>query len=174
MVEFKDLRVSAEGKLIIYVEIPEHCANICLDSISISTQDTFYKENINDNPKVAVYEVEDEKTQYYLELSSKDIMDTSENSLEVDVNKDLLYIKVITKVCSGATEHADPSITLAVVFNKNRLYNKLIKYIKELECCCEYPKNFVNYWLKYKVVETALNTGHYMIANKYWNKFLKK
>lgn len=45
--------------------------------------------------------------------------------------------------------------------------------IKQIEKNCEIPRDLINDILKINAIELSLISGHYVLANKYWNKFYK-
>ena len=59
------------------------------------------------------------------------------------------------------------------IFNTNIIYQQSMKYIRSIESNCDIPKQFIDYILRIKALELALNTGNYLLAIKYWNKFFK-
>lgn len=170
MVQFNELKITHDiQKLIIDVSIKnlEYYTNIYLDSIQIDTQDTFvasgpshkvvYTKTINGNTK-----------SIRLELDNDDLLPSFNNNLF------FVYVKTKGTPSISTPCGMDSITTLGVVFNLYSLYQYAFNYIKELECTCSIPKNFINYILQYKAFELAIKTGHYTKAIDYWKKFFMK
>lgn len=92
------------------------------------------------------------------------------------LNNDIIYIYLVTKYSPSPDTPCgmDNPISKAAVFNQSSIYNIGIDYIKQVEKDCAIPKNFIDFILKYKAIDTALKTGNYDVANQYWNKFFNK
>lgn len=57
--------------------------------------------------------------------------------------------------------------------NTRSLYESLMYYIRQIDKTCSVPKDLINKYLQIKAFTTSLKTGNYILAIKYWNKFLR-
>lgn len=55
------------------------------------------------------------------------------------------------------------------VYNKNIIANKGINFLKEFDFSCNIPKGFIDFILKRKALEYAIDTCNFDLAYKYWN-----
>ena len=53
------------------------------------------------------------------------------------------------------------------------IYKQLLNYTKEFGNTCIKPKGFIDLYLKTKIFDLSIKTGHYIDTIKYWNKFFK-
>jgi hypothetical protein len=176
MIKFNELRISLDNsKLYIEAEVlsDNYYKNVGITSIQIDTQDTFaantnmpssnvkyYKEISNENGKPVKF--------INICLNDYDLPDIS-------LKDDILYIWVTTdeNIIGEPPCGMDIPRKLGVCINWQYIYNLGIPYIKETSKCCDIADGFVDYILRYKAVLLAIKTGHYTMANKYWNKFFK-
>lgn len=91
-----------------------------------------------------------------------------------NLEKDLLfvYIKAEGTPTSDTPCGMDNEYTLGVTFNACLLYSTFMNSIKQVEKECEIPKDFINYFLRFKAIELGIETGNYMQAIQYYNKFI--
>lgn len=59
----------------------------------------------------------------------------------------------------------------AAVYDKNVLLNKGMMYLKELGDTCEISRGFIDFILKNKALDMAIDTCNYNTAIKYWKMF---
>lgn len=57
---------------------------------------------------------------------------------------------------------------IGVVYNKRTLIQKGLGYLKELSNSCTIPKGFIDFILRVKALDMAIETCNYIEAIKYW------
>lgn len=172
MVQFNELKIAQNNKcFIIDVSIKPLTiySDVYIDSIVIDTQDTYTENGPSNNP-IYKYTVDKdtnskEAKHTRLILSDKDI----------DLSNNLLFVYVIATGTPAPSTPCgmDNSISIMPIFNTNIIYQQSMKYIRSIESNCDIPKQFIDYILRIKALELALNAGNYLLAIKYWNKFFK-
>ena len=61
----------------------------------------------------------------------------------------------------------------AFTYNKYPIYKNIMCLTKELVSNCNIPMSFIDYILKLKALEAALNVGNNIAVNKYWKQLIK-
>ena len=173
MIEFKELRVTPDGKTLIIdaaVKDLSYYDNVYIKSVTVDTQDTYSESGSSTNP-LFHYEVasvsEENKKRIRLELNSSVLGDITGNMFFV-------YITVKGTPAADTPCGLDNVTTLGVTADLYPFYKSSINYMKELENECEPSKNFIDSLLRFKAFELSIRTGHYIQAIKYWNKFFKE
>ena len=173
MIEFKELRVTPDGKtLIIDVAVKDlsYYDNVYIKSVTVDTQDTYSESGSSTNP-LFHYEVssvsEENKKRIRLELN---------NTVLGDITGNMFFVYITVKGTPAADTPCglDNVTTLGVTADLYPFYKSSINHMKELENECEPSKNFIDSLLKFKAFELSIRTGHYTQAIKYWNKFFKE
>ena len=174
MIEFKELRVTPDGKTLIIdasVKDLSYYDNVYIDSLTIDTQDTYSESGSSTNP-LFHYEVasvsEENKKRIRLELNSSVL------GKPITGNMFFVYITVKGTPAADTPCGLDNVTTLGVTADLYPFYKSFINHMKELENECEPSKNFIDSLLKFKAFELSIRTGHYTQAIKYWNKFFKE
>ena len=174
MIEFKELRVTPDGKtLIIDVSVKDlsYYDNVYIDSLTIDTQDTYSESGSSTNP-IFYYEVasvsDENKKKIRLELNSSVL------GKPITGNMFFVYITVKGTPAPDTPCGLDNVTTLGVTADLYPFYKSSINHMKELENECEPSKNFIDSLLRFKAFELSIRTGHYTQAIKYWNKFFKE
>ena len=174
MIEFKELRVTPDGKtLIIDVSVKDlsYYDNVYIDSLTIDTQDTYSESGSSTNP-IFYYEVasvsDENKKRIRLELNSSVL------GKPITGNMFFVYITVKGTPAADTPCGLDNVTTLGVTADLYPFYKSSINHMKELENECEPSKNFIDSLLRFKAFELSIRTGHYTQAIKYWNKFFKE
>ena len=173
MIEFKELRVTPDGKtLIIDVAVKDlsYYDNVYIKSVTIDTQDTYSESGSSTNPlfHYEVASVSDEnKKRIRLELN---------NTVLGDITGNMFFVYITVKGTPAADTPCglDNVTTLGVTADLYPFYKSSINHMKELENECEPSKNFIDSLLRFKAFELSIRTGHYTQAIKYWNKFFKE
>ena len=173
MIEFKELRVTPDGKTLIIdaaVKDLSYYDNVYIKSVTVDTQDTYSESGSSTNP-LFHYEVasvsEENKKRIRLELNSSVLGDITGNMFFV-------YITVKGTPAPDTPCGLDNVTTLGVTADLYPFYKSSINHMKELENECEPSKNFIDSLLRFKAFELSIRTGHYIQAIKYWNKFFKE
>ena len=173
MIEFKELRVTPDGKTLIIdaaVKDLSYYDNVYIDSLTIDTQDTYSESGSSTNP-LFHYEVasvsEENKKRIRLELN---------NTVLGDITGNMFFVYITVKGTSAPDTPCglDNIVTLGVTADLYPFYKSSINYMKEVENECEPSKNFIDTLLRFKAFELSIRTGHYTQAIKYWNKFFKE
>lgn len=174
MIEFKELRVTPDGKTLIIdaaVKDLSYYDNVYIDSLTIDTQDTYSESGSSTNP-IFYYEVasvsDENKKKIRLELNSSVL------GKPITGNMFFVYITVKGTPAADTPCGLDNVTTLGVTADLYPFYKSSINHMKELENECEPSKNFIDSLLRFKAFELSIRTGHYTQAIKYWNKFFKE
>ena len=174
MIEFKELRVTPDGKTLIIdaaVKDLSYYDNVYIDSLTIDTQDTYSESGSSTNPlfHYEVSSVSDEnKKRIRLELNSSVL------GKPITGNMFFVYITVKGTPAADTPCGLDNVTTLGVTADLYPFYKSSINHMKELENECEPSKNFIDSLLRFKAFELSIRTGHYTQAIKCWNKFFKE
>ena len=174
MIEFKELRVTPDGKTLIIdaaVKDLSYYDNVYIESVTIDTQDTYSESGSSTNPlfHYEVASVSDEnKKRIRLELNSSVL------GKPITGNMFFVYITVKGTPSPDTPCGLDNIVTLGVTADLYPFYRSSVNYMKELENECEPSKNFIDSLLRFKAFELSIRTGHYTQAIKYWNKFFKE
>ena len=168
MIKFTELRVH-KGHLLITAQVREesYYENVYIKKIYIDTQDTFTSTGPSSN---AIYESEEYDSttkEVHLDLVATDLKN-------VDMSKTMFFVYTEG---DGLNQEVpcgfDNVYSLGVTFDLCPIYNETMQYIKEVENECELPKGFINMILQYKAIQYSINSGHYLQAINYYNKFYK-
>lgn len=200
MIEFKELRITSDGKKLIIdaaVKNLSYYTNIFIDTVIIDTQDTYVATGPSTNP-IFTYEVttndsivsstndldipiqtgEDKEIVYVNEEGGEKRIRLELNStvLKVDLSTTLFFVYIVAKGTPTIDTPCgmDNQTTLGVVANLYPFYRSIIGCMKEIESDCDIPKTFIDKLLRFKALELCIKTGYYTQAIKYWNKFFRK
>ena len=166
MVHFKELRIDQErGKLIIsvFVDNSSYYKDVYISKILIGTD--YYVSWPSQESGFHKIEVENTK-EIELCLSAKDLMDIKLSSL----NEKLLFVYIET---SGSPSPdtpcgCDSEYIMGVVYDVKSIYDIMMQYISNT---CTVPTNLINAFLRYKMLQTSIDTGHYQEAINIWEQF---
>lgn len=173
------LRISDDGKrmyLNVHVNKASYFDNIYLDSITIMTADKV-SETAPDAPT--------EDYIYKLDLTDSnhkeaDLVlrptDMNEQFLKSNFSQDLffIYIKVrgVPDECTPC--RLDEETTLAVTFDENLLYQRVMEYTKQLADTCSVQTGFTDFILTWNAFKAAVETEHFIPAIKFYNLLFGK
>lgn len=171
MIQFNKLEVDPDaGWLMIDVSVIEmpYFENVFLDEIIIDTQDTYVENGPSTNP---VYRY---KVTGPTDIKQSQVMLTG-NNLQVPINDTMFFVYVKTKGTPAINTPCgmDKSIGVGVTYNTKVIYNDTMNYLKQLECSCTMPKDFIDKILRVKALETTIKTGNYTQAIQYYNRFFR-
>lgn len=202
MVEFKELRVTSDGKRLIIdaaVKDLQYYSNVFIDSIIVDTQDTFVPNGPSVKP-VYTHEVKSENSVVYSIPETNGCgpvrtegdneicfvapegagekrvrLELTETNLGVSLNDTLFFVYVVTSGVPAPDTPCgmDNQTTLGVVANLLPFYRSSVGFMKEIESDCDVPKGFIDTLLRFKAFELSVRTGHYSQAIKYWNRFFR-
>lgn len=195
MVQFNELSISSdEQHLIIDVMVPNlsYYENVFIDKIFIDSQDTYTASGVSAHPiySFTVPETFSDSFIKYEVIDPNEIVQvTTDHANTKRIRKELtisdfpnnaiqntlffVYVQV-----KGTPDPATPcgmdNVTeMGVVIDFAPIYRRTLSYLKCLEKTCGIPKDFVDMTLKVRGLELAVQTGNYVEAVKYWNKFFK-
>lgn len=60
----------------------------------------------------------------------------------------------------------------AVIYDKQIILDKGLAFLKELGDTCNIPRGFIDFILRHKAMDMAIETCNYELAIKYWNMFM--
>ena len=177
MVHFNQLTISPDNKyLIIDVSVlsETYYKDVYIDSVIIDNQDTFvsggpstnyiYKKDFPMQTSAITDATYGEK-HIRLELTPQDLSTGTLSGLF------FVYIQVTGTPAAETPCGMDTVTTLGVVTNMNPFYQQAMNYIGELSNNCSIPQNFTDYILRFKGLELAIKTGHYVDAINLFNKY---
>ena len=143
MIEFKELRVTPDGKTLIIdaaVKDLSYYDNVYIKSVTVDTQDTYSESGSSTNP-LFHYEVssvsEENKKRIRLELN---------NTVLGDITGNMFFVYITVKGTPAADTPCglDNVTTLGVTADLYPFYISSVNYMKELENECEPSKNFID------------------------------
>lgn len=178
MIQFKQLQITPDNKkVIIDIGINQSIPfkGFYIDEVFIEPYQNFTDTQTMSNDRTPFsLKIHKEKKikQVRLELTNQDFTNYSIK------NNDLLFVYIRVKFIkedAGSvvpTCTRDKEVTVGVAYNKYNIYHKIISYMKELNQC-EVPKNFINWYLRWKAIELAEKTCNYNSLVWLWKKFIK-
>ena len=155
----------------IYVEIDSnHREDYYIKQIDITNQE-YFDDNWDTIFTASQYEETEVERIFYEPYSSPwqyiDCLET-----------DMIFIKVTAAVKKGHSEEiieCDKNKEfILVTFNVRNIYDRYIQYIKNLNVCCDTPKEFINFFLKYEALKVSIATGNYRLAINMYTDILGK
>lgn len=173
-----------QGKLFIEAEIENlsYYDNVYIDSVIIDTDETFVENGpsesaiftyqldseLSDTTDCTVVEVSSDNKKIKLYLTAKD--------LGISTFTDNIFF--IYVIATGTPDSCTPcgmdnATTLGIAIDMRVIYNSLMSHIRELADKCDTPRNLIDAYLRFKMIETALKTGNYLTAISYWQKFFQ-
>lgn len=178
MIEFRELRVTPDGKRLIIdasVKDLQYYNDVYIDAIIIDTQDTYVANGPSTEPIFSHETATDDGTIQEGDGEKRVRLELDSTALGVSLCDTLFFVYVVTKGTPSADTPCgmDNQTTMGVVANLYPFYRTMVNYMKEVEDECEIPKNFIDVLLRFKALELSIRTGHYVQAIKYWNKFFK-
>jgi hypothetical protein len=171
MVDFLNLRISPDGlTLDIQVKVSSlsYYENTEITGIYIDTQDT-YVDTGQPSSKAIEFPLLTGHKEYTFSLTKADL-----NNLSLKDNLFFIYVKNNGLVASDTPCGMDKEYTLGVVMYPCNYYNNIMQYVKQVENECVIPKNFIHEYLKFKALQSCIETRHYTQAIIYYNKYFKK
>ncbi len=178
MIKFNNVSLSDDGKYLninASIEDLEYYENMYIASVAIDTQDTYTPNSSNGYSSNPVFKSDVSDLGYKESPKTIDIsIDITSTSLS-SYKDNLLYIYV------GATGYMEGDVPcgksrlwdMAVAYDVNDIYKNGLSYIKEVYKDCVIPKNFIDYFLRYKALSLAIKTKNFVTANKWWDKLFK-
>lgn len=167
MIVFEELRINNNGThLIVKVRVSNEAKydNILITGIRIGSSETYQEGNIGgstitfDSPA---------------KFQSIDVINASVDTNTIDFKKNLIFVEVLT---SGSIDPACDcecaNDKIGVTMYMRDVYNNFLNMIKEVgDNNCEIPNNIIDYFLKFKGLNAAINSKHYLKGIEYYNKW---
>lgn len=96
--------------------------------------------------------------------------------LQPSFTNDLIFVKVYTKGLPSPNTPCglDINPTIGVVSWLYPIWKKVLKTAQELKDNCIIPKHLIDFILLFKAFQTAIKTGNFVLAIKYWKRLYKK
>lgn len=173
MIIFNTLSITEGKNLNIKVAVTdlEYYKDITLKKITICTEGQISETNPEDYGEDFVYQKE---------LSGKEYADTlcaelfNEKYTEHSLSGHMFFIFIECQGTPAANTPCgmDNMTTLGVIFDSEILYKIAMNYTKELANTCIIPQYFKDFILKYNAFKFALNTGHYLVAIKFFKDLI--
>lgn len=184
---FDQLRISDDGERM-YVNVHVNKAscfdNIYIDSITIMTADKVSETSPDIPTEDYIYQqsFKDNVKEIDLVLKAEDCIKRWEEDasamrfLQKDMSRTLffVYIKIKGVPCECTPCRLDEEVTVAVVFDTNMLYQKVMNYTKDLLKDCSIPQAFVDFILLWNAFKASVETEHFIPAIKYYNMLFDK
>lgn len=184
---FDQLRISDDGKRMyvnMHVNRAGYFDNIYLDSMTIMTSDKVSETNpdIPTSDYIFTYTFGDNVKEADMVLTAADFVKTWETDpkamvfTEAEMSRTLFFVYVKIK---GVPDECTPcrldeEINLAVTFDENMLYQRVMDYTKNLAKDCQIPVEFTDFILLWNAFKAAIETEHYIPAIKYWQMLFGK
>lgn len=173
IIQFDDFSISNNGQYLtidLSIKNKPYYNNLTIKEIYLDTEKTF-KLGSKENAIWEATDIPENATTYTNDLFIlNDIL-----SLDVkSFNDGLLFLTVVVdgEVGSDAPCGYDNATSIAVTYPKHLIYNKALSMLRELDGC-EPPQHLINWFLRTKMIDYAIETGNYSIAQQYWTQFQK-
>ena len=171
MIQFNSLKITDNKQLIINAQVKEdtYYDNVYIHEIIIDDKDSFTDGTPSENP-VYKYTFPEESNEKSINIT----LDTNDG-LGL-LNKNIYFVYIVTKGAPAANTPCgeDNIYTLGITYYEQYILSNYLAFMKEIENTCSVPKTFIDYYLRVKAFELSLETGNYIQAIKYWNRFFSK
>lgn len=166
MIQFNKLEITPEGDLIIDIQVEdlEYYEEVYLKEINIDSIDTYDPLTHSSTPCYTKV----------LTGANKEFKTTiTKNEILADTNNTILFIWVSVKGTPSADTPCgkDTNFKVKAVVPLHTIYKESLKTLKEVECTCDIPKNFIDYILRVEALNYSILTENYNQSIKYWNTF---
>lgn len=178
---FDQLRISDDGSkmyLSVHVNKADYFKDVYIDSIAILTSEKVSETNPFFPTSNYIYkeDVEGSKKEINLVLTPEDFVRVWESEPEAmkfkrsDMGNTLFFVYVKTKNAPDSCTpcRLDEEMNLAVTFDENMLYQRVMDYTKELVKDCTTPTGFIDFILLWNAFKAAIETEHYIPAIKFF------
>lgn len=140
--------------------------NVYIDKVIIDNQNTYTLEGPSSTPIYSAV-IEGNQKKIQLTISSNDLLIDSDS---------VFFVYVVTKGTprSDIPCGLDNSIVVESCVDTYSIYRQALKYIKD-ECNrCEPSLSFIDFILRFKAFQLALKTKDFLLAIKYWRRFINQ
>lgn len=96
---------------------------------------------------------------------------------DMDIGSDLMFIRIKLSVdddFEGQLPCDSETTFILATFNVKNIYDRYVQHIKEINTCCDTPKAFIDFFLRYEAFKVAVITGNYTSAIKMYRYILGK
>lgn len=148
------------------VKTDSYYTDVYIDKISIDTQDTYIENGPSTTP---IYTQTITGSQKSISIT----LDTNDFTQSMNSNMFFVYVKSKGTPTSDVPCGADVVTSVGVVYNNYPIFQRGMKYIKEILNPKNIEKAFIDFILQIKALELSIITSNYTISVYYWNKFFK-
>lgn len=143
-----------------YIEINENLLGMSLPRKTFLEEFEVPREDLNKPDKIKTYNT-----------IIRDI-----DLLQPSFTNDLIFVKVYTRGLPSLDIPCglDINPTIGVVSWLYPIWKKVLKTTQELKDNCIIPKHLIDFILLFKAFQTAIKTGNFVLAIKYWKRLYKK
>lgn len=179
---FDQLRISDDGSKM-YVNAHVNKAsffdNVYIDSITIMTSDRVSETAPGTPTEGYIYyqKIDGNEKELNLVLTPTDFIRKWESDPKAmafkrsDMSNTLFFVYIKTKnapdVCTPCL--LDEETNLAVTFDENILYQRVMDYTKDLVKDCAVPTGFIDFILLWNAFKASIETEHFVAAIKFFN-----
>jgi len=177
MIVIDQLRISDDGSMLFldaHVNTASHFDNIVIDKVVVQNQDQVSEMDPLTPGSSCIYsmEIEEDTKEIHLCLNAATDFEEVYSSL----SGMLLFVYI---VCRGVADPCTPCrldelTTLAVTFDTNLLYQKIMQLTRELADTCNIPKGLIDLILLWNGFKAAVETEHYLTAIDFWKKMFNR
>lgn len=164
MLTFNELRVAPDGKhLIIDVQVQDfpYYEDVYVDTIIVDTQKTYSDTGPSNKP---LFTFEGVHTKHY------------RNYIDIDgIPLSMFFVYVLSTGTPAPDTPCGMGQTsiVGIAYNKEPIYQYSIKMLNSIGGC-EPSGELIDYILRQKAFDLALDTGNFSKAIEYWNLFLEE
>ena len=178
MIKFNSISLSDDGQYLninASIEDLDYYRNMYISTIAIDTQDTYVSNSTNGYSSKYIFKASTEDLGYKDTIKTIDVAINIESCNISNFKDNLLYVYIVADgyMEADAPCGKDRLWDVAVGYDINCIYRKGLSYIKNTYKDCIVPKNFIDYFLRYKALDLAIKTKNFVAANKWWNKLFK-
>ena len=180
MIVFNELRIDSDKNLIIDASVlditddPNHVIHI--DHVYIGVGSNQELIDLIDTPNIDKRYNSDgyvRGIRVVLDLTD-DAVQILLNKVGKDLTKFLYYIQVTVDTTNPVVVLSDCTVNTKIegyAYDKCLLMNKVFDYIKSTDDICNNIDDYANYIVKINGLQLAVESGNFILANTYWNKF---
>ena len=178
MIQFGELGLNPEGKCLIvdaYVMNLSYFERRYITDIYIDSDLTFDSANGPSSKAVHVEIEEPDLKEFYKQFTPTELSNLLDPK-ELDLKNHIFFVYVYLDgpVVGTIPCGMDKDMYIGVAVNWDHLYHESLQYMKQIDDCCNIPKDLIDFILRIKALELAIKTGHYDIALASWKRHFNK
>lgn len=190
MIEFKELYIDPQHKCLIidvYIEDLSYYEGVVIDSIILDTENKYlpseeaYESLVlysQDNPSMNILNTEGGRhVRIELNQSILDVLQPEGTEYKITLSNNHMYTVTVNADTSNAPNIglspcgcSEATVTRSLM-DMQPIYNSLMAGIKQVAADCTIPKTLIDNVLRMNALDSALKTGNYPLAAKFWNTF---